>query len=86
MIFIRVSINDEIKIIQFWCTQEDTSDKNTNALIDKIFEQIAPDKKYRKVIYRSGNKNLVDCTSLLLKQNRTLCLAKKKEEKSTPPT
>ena len=61
VIAIRISVNDELKVVQFWCTEDEA-----NISFDKID---IPFEKYRKVIYRSGKSDLNDLTAAIVKHN-----------------
>ncbi len=69
VIVIRVSVNNEIKVVQFWCDHNDCADSEMSEKIQTLYNAYAPNNKYRKVIYRSGNGNLLTYTSELLRQN-----------------
>ena len=66
MIAIRITVNDEIKVVQFWCDKTDLSDEQ---LIENLYKEYAPDEKYRKIIYRTGERDLLSLTSDLLHRN-----------------
>ena len=66
---IRITVNEDIKIVQFWCGKEDTEAPGFTEKIEEIFAQIAPGDKFKKVIYRSGNGNLLSATSELIRRN-----------------
>ena len=66
---IKVTINDAIKVVQFWCTKEDTEEPDFMNKINATFTQIAPSEKFKKVIYRSGNGDLLSATTELLRRN-----------------
>ncbi|MBR4296312.1 MAG: hypothetical protein IKT56_05720 [Clostridia bacterium] len=69
MSIIRVSINNEIKAVQFWCGKSDSEDEGLFEKVNAIYNQITPSKKYKKVIYRSGTDDLVSLTAELLRTN-----------------
>lgn len=69
MIIIRITINDEIKVVQFWCNKEDTNAPDFMNKINEMFTKVAPNDKFKKVIYRSGNGDLLSATSELLLRN-----------------
>jgi len=66
---IRVSINNEIKAVQFWCGKCDSEDEGLFEKVNAIYNRITPSKKYKKVIYRSGTDDLVNLTAELLRTN-----------------
>ena len=63
----RVTVNHDLKIIQFWCTNNITRDELCN--IESICENCLPNEKYRNVIYKSGGADLRVKTEELLKHN-----------------
>lgn len=69
MIFIRITVNNDIRAVQFWCDKTESQDSNLLQNIEKLYSQYSPDRKYRKVIYRSGNENLADLTNALFSHN-----------------
>ncbi len=69
---IRVTVNNDLKVVQYWCSKEDTQKDSFFEDIEKAYILFATDKKWRKVIYRSGDADLLDLTSDLLKHNRGL--------------
>ncbi|MBR3967068.1 MAG: hypothetical protein IKJ91_08355 [Clostridia bacterium] len=74
MRYIRVTVNDELKAVQFWCSKSD-EDKDLFGKVNEIYDRITPSKKYKKVIYRSGNGDLVSLTAELLRINVNACSA-----------
>ena len=69
MIAIRITVNDEIKVVQFWCDKTDLLDEQLFEKIENLYKEYAPDAKYRKVIYRTGERDLLSLTSDLLRRN-----------------
>lgn len=74
MIFIRISINNTNKTVQFWLT---TQERENNSIMEEIKtyadEHTTAKKKndiYKKVIFVSGTAPLVSVTADLLKRNR----------------
>ena len=65
----RVSINNELKIVQFWCDSKEAEKPEFKDTINNLFKEFAPSDKYRKVIYRSGNMDLTNLTANLLNHN-----------------
>jgi len=69
----RVSINNELKIIQFWlANDEDYKNPDIAQKIDALFLSNKQDPKYRKIIYHSGMRDLSDTTTGLIKKNYTV--------------
>lgn len=74
VIAIRVSVNDALKVIQFWLTGAEAEDVGVMNRIKKYADENTTSPKnserYKKVIYISGSKPLLDVTGALLKANR----------------
>ena len=72
MVNSRVSINEKLKLVQFWLTnEEDIETPNIAEKIETLFLLYKADSKYRKIIYHSGKKNLTETTiGLLVKNNK----------------
>ena len=66
---IRISINDDIKVVQFWFTREEGEAENRRQITDELFKKLALDDKYRKVTYISGSGDLFSSTNELIRQN-----------------
>lgn len=67
----EINVIDEMKIVEIWLTNQDQKDD----LVDEMVKNITKDysgKKYKVVIFRSGNGDLYDCTESLIKKNRCL--------------
>ncbi len=64
-----VSINKDLKIVQFWCDSKEAEKPEFKDTVNTLFKEHAPSEKYRKVIYRSGNSDLLELTKDLLKHN-----------------
>lgn len=69
VIKVRLSINENLNIIQFWCSGEDTQKLTFEDGIQHLYCRLNAGKKYRMVIYRSGIRNLADLTGDLLRRN-----------------
>ena len=72
MIVIRVCINDDLKVIQFWLTSEEKENEEVLTSIKNYTDEYITDKKFKKIIYTTGRGNVVGLTSSLLKQNSRL--------------
>ena len=74
VIKIRISINDNLKVVQFWLTSAEAEDETVLERIESYSDEhtLAAKKseRYRKVIYISGDAPLWDTTATLLKYNR----------------
>ena len=64
MICIRISVNDEIKAIEFWVGNNENIDRR---YINEIASQI--NNKYKKIMFRSGAGDLTKLTYDLFKLN-----------------
>ena len=70
MVISRVSINDNLKIVQFWLTNDENIDNPSIAEnVESLFLPYKQDSKYRKIVYHSGTHALPDMTIGLLTQN-----------------
>ena len=74
MIKIRISINDNLKVIQFWLTGSEAEDETVLERIESYSDEhtsaAKKSERYRKIIYISGDAPLWDVTADLLKYNR----------------
>ena len=71
MVNSRVSINEKLKLVQFWLTnEEDIETPNIAEKIEALFLLYKADSKYRKIIYHSGKKDLTAMTTGLIIQNQ----------------
>lgn len=67
---IRITVNDTLKVVQFWCDKADcTDEKKLFENVQTLYTAYAPNDKYKKVIYRAGNHDLLGLTSDLLRNN-----------------
>ena len=65
----RISLNERIKVIQFWLTHDDMKNENLYNEIDILYNVYCPDSKYKKIIYQSGIKDVTESTINLFKNN-----------------
>lgn len=68
----RISKNKDLKLVQFWMTP---AEREKEGILDNVktqFELLKEDKKYKYVIYISGDRNLTDLTFDLLKRNKAI--------------
>lgn len=68
----RISKNKQIKVVQFWMTPEERAEEGIMDKVNTYFNELKEDKKYRPVVYVSGNANLTSLTADLLKRNHTI--------------
>ena len=71
---IRITVNQDLKIVQFWLTAQEGED---NSIMEKIKNYADENttakkktKRYKKVIYVSGVGDLVNLTADILKRNK----------------
>ena len=69
----RISVNDKINVIEIWTTATERSSADFNKKLSEISDKITnPDgKKFKTVIFESGNGDLKTYTSALVKKNIT---------------
>ena len=65
----QISIDNKVKYISVWLSHQDMNDPETEIKIQKIVEEYKP-KKYRVVVFESGNRDLLECTADLLVHNK----------------
>lgn len=65
----QVSIDNKVKYISVWLSHQDMNDPETEIKIQKMVEEYKP-KKYRVVVFESGNRDLLECTADLLVHNK----------------
>lgn len=69
----NIEVNQNFKFASVWLTNEEKED-------EQIREELVPiinafrEKKYRFVVFESGNQNLVELTAALLSHNRNLAV------------
>ena len=66
---IRITVNDELKVVQFWCDRTDLENENLFETVQNLYDEYTPDTKYRKIIYRTGERDLLGLTSELVRHN-----------------
>ena len=71
---IRITVNNQIKAVQFWLTTQEGEDNSIMNEIKCYADEHTTAKKkadvYKKVVYVSGTAPLVSATADLLKRNR----------------
>lgn len=65
----QISIDNQVKYISVWLSHQDMDDPDTEIKVQRIVEEYKP-KKYRVVIFESGNRDLLECTADLLVHNK----------------
>ena len=70
----RITRNENLKIVQFWLTAQEGEDKKVadtiKAYADEFTQAVKKADRYRKVVYISGTAPLVSATADLLKRKR----------------
>lgn len=66
---VRVSINHNKKMIQFWCSTDEKDDIDLAYTMDKIYT-IYKNEKYKRIIYYSGSSDITEKTIELLHHNK----------------
>ena len=72
----RITINQDLKIIQLWVTQKENNSTCFNEKVRKAVASLPNCEKFKTVIYVSGTQSLVDSTYDILKQNRLIPIQK----------
>ena len=72
----RITINQDLKIIQFWVTQKENNSTCFNEKVRKAVASFPDYEKFKTVIYVSGTQSLVDSTYDILKRNRLIPIQK----------
>lgn len=67
----QISIDNKVKYISVWLTHQDMDNPDTECEIKKIIEDYRS-KKYKVVVFKSGNRDLFECTVDLLKYNKNI--------------
>ncbi len=65
----KINPHDNSKLVEIWLTKEDQTDQALQAWLREQYRDYAK-KKYTVVVFRSGNQDLVEETSALLRYNR----------------
>ena len=72
----RITINQDLKIIQIWVTQKENNSTCFNEKVRKAVASLPNCEKFKTVIYVSGTQSLVDSTYDILKRNRLIPIQK----------
>lgn len=65
----RISMDDEEKMLLFWLTREEGQRADCDKIVDEIAAIYCPDPKYRVVTFLSGEGDYVEATKALLRHN-----------------
>ncbi len=72
----RITINQDLKIIQLWVTQKENNSTCFNEKVRKAVASLPNCEKFKTVIYVSGTQSLFDSTYDILKRNRLIPIQK----------
>ncbi len=65
----ETNVRDDRKIVEVWLTNQDKQDQALKGQLNTLYQQYKV-KKYSVVEYQSGDQDLVEETSALLRYNR----------------
>ena len=67
----RISVNETIGVIEVWATANEANKANFDMILREIFNKITLKnvKKKRIVVFESGDRDLTECTDVLIRKN-----------------
>ena len=67
----RISVNETIGVIEVWATANEANKANFDMTLREIFNKITMKnvKKKRIVVFESGDRDLEECTDMLIRKN-----------------
>ncbi len=67
----RISVNENIGVIEVWTTADEANKVNFDTTLREIFNKITLKNKRKKriVVFESGDKDLTECTDMLIRKN-----------------
>ena len=65
----EINVREDRKLVEVWLTNQDKQDQALKGQLNILYQQYKV-KKYSVVEYQSGNQNLAEETSALLRYNR----------------
>lgn len=65
----EIKTHEDKKIVEVWLTNAEQEDENVKARLSLLFAKYKNDG-YTVALFKSGNKDLFQCTSELLRYNR----------------
>ncbi len=82
----KISVNDELKIVEVWLSKTENDDPVIQARLKSIYAAYKQ-KKYMVVVYKSGAQELYTHVRDLLAYNKTRCaeIAVMREAKQRQP-
>ena len=66
---LEINVRNDRKIVEVWLTNQEKQDKGVQEQLDILYQQYM-EKKYFIVVYMSGDQDLAEETSALLRYNR----------------
>lgn len=71
----KVEVNDKFKFACVWLTKEEKNNEKIKINLDALIQEYK-EKKYKFVIFESGEKDLLELTKSLLSHNKNLVTSK----------
>lgn len=67
----RISVNENIGVIEVWTTADEANKVNFDTTLREIFSKITLKNKRKKriVVFESGDRDLTECTDMLIRKN-----------------
>ena len=67
----RISVNETIGVIEVWAKANEANKANFDMTLREIFNKITLNnvKKKRIVVFESGDRDLTECTDMLIRKN-----------------
>ena len=67
----RISVNETVGVIEVWATANEANKANFDMTLREIFNKITMKnvKKKRIVVFESGDRDLTECTDMLIRKN-----------------
>ncbi len=67
----RISVNENIGVIEVWTTADEANKMNFDTTLKEIFNKttLKNDRKKRIVVFESGDRDLTECTDMLIRKN-----------------
>ena len=67
----RISVNETVGVIEVWATANEANKANFDMTLREIFNKITMKnvKKKRIVVFESGDRDLTECTDVLIRKN-----------------
>ena len=67
----RISVNESAGVIEVWAAADEANKTNFDMMLREIFNKITLNnvKKKRIVVFESGDRDLTECTDMLIRKN-----------------